>query len=101
MARGRRSVWGGWVARASGPARACLYNLVVADIVRMSVSTFALTFTAFCKRTRLFGTYHSENVMSFIYDLAVTGGGGGYMRGVSASLYYRMFLCSIKSSFVL
>ena len=43
----------------------------------------------------------SENVMSFIYDLAVTGGGGGYMRGVFASLYYRMFLCSIESSFVL
>ena len=49
---------GGWVARAPDPARACLNNLVVADIVRMSVSTFALTFTAFCKRTSLFGTYH-------------------------------------------
>ena len=49
---------GGWVARAPGPARACLNNLVVADIVRMSVSTFAFTFTAFCKRTSLFGTCH-------------------------------------------
>ena len=49
---------GGWAARAPGPARACLNNLVVADIVRMFVSTFAFTFTAFCKRTSLFGTYH-------------------------------------------
>ena len=49
---------GGWSARASGPARACLHNLVVADILRMSVSTFAFTFTVFCKRSSLFRTYH-------------------------------------------
>ena len=49
---------GGWAARAPGPACACLNNLVVADTLRMSVSTFAFTFTAFCKRSSLFGTCH-------------------------------------------
>ena len=47
----------------------------------------------------------SENVMSFIYDLAVTGGGGGYMRGVfcvpllqNVPLFYRIFFCSVKDA---
>jgi hypothetical protein len=47
----------------------------------------------------------SENVMSFIYDLAVTGGGGGYMRGVfcvpllqNVPLFYQVFFCSVKDA---
>ena len=48
-------VWG-WTARAPGPASACLHNLVVADILRMSVSSFVSTFAALYKPLSLFGT---------------------------------------------
>ena len=34
----------------------------------------------------------SENVMSFIYDLAVTGGGGGFILQVFRSLLHICFL---------
>jgi hypothetical protein len=47
-------VWG-WAARAPGPASACPHNLVVADILRMSVSSFVSTFAALYKRLSLFG----------------------------------------------
>ena len=43
-------VWG-WVARAPGPASACLHNPVVADILRLPVSTFVLAFAAFSVHT--------------------------------------------------